>query len=161
VRDAINYEGQAAIELEQRADPSEEGAYPAAVEACAGGGGGQRDGGLRAADAGPMRVHAADLVRAAAEDLVAGTAPAVIAARFHRGVAAAGRGGDLVEDGGHPAPGRVPHRPHPGRGGEQAGDHAVHRRGVRGQVGFETIPAAFLDHARQVADAILYEGYLL
>jgi hydrogenase maturation protein HypF len=74
VRDAINYEGQAAIELEQWADPSESGAYPVTAEACA---------------AGPVLVRGTDLVRAAAEDLVAGTAPAVVAARFHRGVAAA------------------------------------------------------------------------
>ena len=33
VRDAINYEGQAAVELEQLADPAETGAYPAALEA--------------------------------------------------------------------------------------------------------------------------------
>ncbi|HET9143523.1 MAG TPA: carbamoyltransferase HypF, partial [Actinophytocola sp.] len=33
------------------------------------------------------RVTGADLVRAAAEDLLAGAAPAVIAARFHNGVA--------------------------------------------------------------------------
>jgi hydrogenase maturation protein HypF len=39
--------------------------------------------------AGPLRVRGTDLVRAAAEDLLAGVAPAVIAARFHRGVAAA------------------------------------------------------------------------
>jgi hydrogenase maturation protein HypF len=32
VRDAINYEGQAAIELEQWADPAERGAYRAAIE---------------------------------------------------------------------------------------------------------------------------------
>jgi hydrogenase maturation protein HypF len=36
-----------------------------------------------------LRVRGADLVRAAAEDLLAGAGPAVIAARFHRGVAAA------------------------------------------------------------------------
>src|SRR6266851_1265032 len=33
VRDTINYEGQAAVELEQLADPGEAGAYPAGVEA--------------------------------------------------------------------------------------------------------------------------------
>jgi hydrogenase maturation protein HypF len=41
------------------------------------------------AGAGPLLVRGADLVRAAAEDLLAGAGPAVIAARFHRGVAAA------------------------------------------------------------------------
>ncbi|MFC6083502.1 carbamoyltransferase HypF [Sphaerisporangium aureirubrum] len=67
-RDTITYEGQAAIELEQRADPAERGAYAASVTA----------GGIRGAD----------LVRAAADDLLAGVAPEVIAARFHNGVAA-------------------------------------------------------------------------
>ena len=83
VRDTINYEGQAAIELEQWADPAERGAYPAAVEAGPAGPAGTGGG------AGPLRVLGADLVRAAAEDLLAGAGPAVIAARFHRGVAAA------------------------------------------------------------------------
>jgi hydrogenase maturation protein HypF len=142
VRDAINYEGQAAIELEQWADPAERGAYRAAIEpgpagpaGCgaygaaielgpvgpasaarggdAGAGGGGAAGPLRVGGAGPLRVggagplqvhdagplavrgagplrvRGADLVRAAAEDLLAGAGPAVIAARFHRGVAAA------------------------------------------------------------------------
>jgi hydrogenase maturation protein HypF len=80
VQDTINYEGQAAIELEQRADPAERGAYRASVGPGAAGPGGE---------AGPLRVRGADLVRAAAEDLLAGAAPPVIAARFHRGVAAA------------------------------------------------------------------------
>jgi hydrogenase maturation protein HypF len=71
VRDAINYEGQAAIELEQWADESEAGAYPAAIT-----------GGT------PLRVSGADLVRAATADLLAGTGPATVAARFHRGMAA-------------------------------------------------------------------------
>jgi hydrogenase maturation protein HypF len=71
VRDAINYEGQAAIELEQLADPAERGAYRAAIDA-------------REA----FQVRGADLVRAAAGDLTAGVPPAVIAARFHNGVAA-------------------------------------------------------------------------
>jgi hydrogenase maturation protein HypF len=88
VRDTVNYEGQAAIELEQWADPAERGAYRAAVEPGPAGatelvpaGHGQ--------SGGPLRVRGADLVRAAAEDLLAGAAPAAVAARFHRGVAAA------------------------------------------------------------------------
>ena len=70
VRDAINYEGQAAIELEQLADPAERGAYRA---------------GIAAGD--PLRITGRDLVRAVAEDLAAGTSRSVIAARFHNGVA--------------------------------------------------------------------------
>ena len=48
------------------------------------------DGGPGGEDgAGPLLVRGPDLIRAAAGDLAAGTAPAVIAARFHNGVAAA------------------------------------------------------------------------
>src|SRR5262249_7867147 len=79
-RGAVNYQGQGAIELEQLADPAERGAYRAAVDPGAADPGGE---------AGPLRVRGADLVRAAAEDLLAGAAPPVIAARFHRGAAAA------------------------------------------------------------------------
>jgi hydrogenase maturation protein HypF len=71
VRDAINYEGQAAIELEQVADVREHGSYPAAITGD-----------------GELRLAGADLVRAAAEDLCAGVSVPVIAARFHNGVAA-------------------------------------------------------------------------
>jgi hydrogenase maturation protein HypF len=71
VRDTINYEGQAAVELEQLADPGERSAYPAALL------GGP-----------PFRVAGVDLVRAVVEDLRAGVEPAVVAARFHHGVAA-------------------------------------------------------------------------
>jgi hydrogenase maturation protein HypF len=72
VRDAIRYEGQAAIELEQLADPAVVDWYPARVEG--------RD---------PLRIMGSDLVRAAADELAAGVARPVIAARFHNGVAAA------------------------------------------------------------------------
>ncbi len=72
LRDAINYEGQAAIELEQLADPSERGAYPARIE-----------------PGRPFRIVAADLVRAAVEDLGRGVARELVAASFHNGVAAA------------------------------------------------------------------------
>jgi hydrogenase maturation protein HypF len=76
VRDAINYEGQAAVELEQLADAAETGAYPARIEP------GQ-----------PFQVRGGDLVQAVIDDLAAGTAPGIIAARFHHGVA------DLIEAG--------------------------------------------------------------
>jgi hydrogenase maturation protein HypF len=70
IRDAINYEGQAAIELEQRADLTEHGTYPAAVTE------------------GPtLQLHGVDLVRAAVNDLRAGVAAETIATRFHHGVA--------------------------------------------------------------------------
>ncbi|WP_237107469.1 carbamoyltransferase HypF [Nonomuraea sp. MG754425] len=72
IRDKITYEGQAAIELEQRADLSETGVYQADITT-----------------AGPLVVQGGDLVRAAAADLAAGVDPAVIAGRFHNGVAAA------------------------------------------------------------------------
>ena len=71
VRDAINYEGQAAVELEQLADPAETGSYPAGIEA------GE-----------VFQLRGGDLVHAVMDDLAAGTAPQIIAARFHHGVAA-------------------------------------------------------------------------
>ncbi|MGQ0840927.1 carbamoyltransferase HypF [Actinokineospora sp.] len=68
LRDTINYEGQAAVELEQCADPTERGSYLADLT----------DDGV---------LVGADLVRAAARDLLDGVAQPVIAARFHNGVA--------------------------------------------------------------------------
>jgi hydrogenase maturation protein HypF len=69
IRDTVTYEGQAAVELEQRVDRDERGAYRARVE------GGVLDG--------------TDLVRAAAADVLAGAPAGVVAARFHTGFAAA------------------------------------------------------------------------
>jgi hydrogenase maturation protein HypF len=70
VRDSVNYEGQAAIELEQLADPAEPGAYRAAIET------GE-----------VLSIAGADLVGAVAEDIAAGVAREKIAARFHNGIA--------------------------------------------------------------------------
>jgi hydrogenase maturation protein HypF len=72
VRDTINYEGQAAVELEQLADPAEAGAYPATVVA-----------------GHPFTVTGADLLEKIILDLTDGVRAPVIAARFHHGVAAA------------------------------------------------------------------------
>jgi hydrogenase maturation protein HypF len=72
VRDAINYEGQAAVELEQLADPAELEAYPAGLET----------------GEGPFRARGSDLLHALAGDLTSGVPAPVIAARFHHGVAA-------------------------------------------------------------------------
>jgi len=70
IRDSINYEGQAAVELEQRADLSELGTYFASVSE------------------GPtLALHGVDLVRAVVADLQAGVAPEAIATRFHHGLA--------------------------------------------------------------------------
>jgi hydrogenase maturation protein HypF len=79
IRDTINYEGQAAVELEQLADPGERAAYPARISPGAAGA--------------PFTVAGKDLVRAAAADLGHGVAASAIAARFHHGVAR------LIEDG--------------------------------------------------------------
>ncbi len=72
VRDGVNYEGQAAIELEQLAGPD------------AGGGAGAYQAGIEPGE--PFRVRGADLIRAIVADLEKGTAAEVIAARFHGGV---------------------------------------------------------------------------
>jgi hydrogenase maturation protein HypF len=71
VRDRVEYEGQAAIELEQRADPRDGGTYP-----------------VRLDDGSPFTVTGADLVAAVVADLRAGVDVPSIAARFHNAVAA-------------------------------------------------------------------------
>ncbi len=75
VRDTVNYEGQAAVELEQWADPQETDTYPTAVV-----GGGEDT---------ALRIRGADLVRAVVADLEAGVGVSVIAARFHNSLAQA------------------------------------------------------------------------
>ena len=73
VRDTISYEGQAAIELEQLADPAETRAYPAATVQYG---------------TGPFQACGADLLHAVIAELTAMVPAPVIAARFHHGVAA-------------------------------------------------------------------------
>ncbi|OKI67423.1 carbamoyltransferase HypF [Micromonospora sp. CB01531] len=70
LHDRVTYEGQAAIALEQRADPDERGGYPVAAT-----------GPVPLLDAGR------DLVRYVVDDLLAGVDPGRIAARFHHGLA--------------------------------------------------------------------------
>ena len=70
VRDVVTYEGQAAIELEHVAEPTETGTYP-----------------VRISDDLVARIEVADLVRAVTQDLIAGTGVPVIAARFHNALA--------------------------------------------------------------------------
>ena len=71
IRDSINYEGQAAVELEQLTATSRHDPYPVAIT-----------------DGQPLTVAGSDLVRAAAQDLLDGVPREVIGARFHQGVAA-------------------------------------------------------------------------
>jgi hydrogenase maturation protein HypF len=70
VRSAVNYEGQAAIELETQADRACEIGYEFALE---------ESGGV---------IRAEGVVRRAVEDLLEGLAPATVSAKFHLGVAA-------------------------------------------------------------------------
>jgi hydrogenase maturation protein HypF len=76
VRDTINYEGQAAVELEQLADPGETGSYRAAI-----------------IDGPSFRIQGASLVQAVTGELAEGAPAVLIAARFHNGIAA------LIEEG--------------------------------------------------------------
>jgi len=78
IRAEVNYEGQAAVELEAAADPCERGAYPLT---------------LRDEGGDPLVMDARPAVRAVMSDLDAGVEVGVIAARFHNGLAAATAGG--------------------------------------------------------------------
>jgi hydrogenase maturation protein HypF len=70
VRDVVTYEGQAAVELEHVADPSETGSYAVPVD-----------------DAPVARVDVGTLMRAVTDDVVRGTAAPVVAGRFHNALA--------------------------------------------------------------------------
>ncbi len=71
LRNFINYEGQAALELEQLASLEEEGAYEFSYE-----------------EGTPLIIDASAVVEAAASDLAAGVTVGIVAARFHNGLAA-------------------------------------------------------------------------
>jgi hydrogenase maturation protein HypF len=73
VRDLINYEGQAAVELEQLADP----------DAARGSG---HEAGIEADSDGTLVISGADLVAAVVADLMAGVDRRLVAARFHAGI---------------------------------------------------------------------------
>ncbi|MGH7906050.1 MAG: carbamoyltransferase HypF [Candidatus Binataceae bacterium] len=70
LRDTVNYEGQAAIELEQRASPIERAAYRVAIR-----------------DGNPRLIQATEIVQAVLEDLRLGRSVETIAARFHNTIA--------------------------------------------------------------------------
>ncbi len=73
VRAKVNYEGQAAIELEAACDPAERGSYPIEL---------QRDGGQ-------LVIDPRETIRAVRADVDAGIGIGVVASRFHTAVAAA------------------------------------------------------------------------
>ncbi len=71
VRARVNYEGQAAIELEAACDPAERDGYPIALE---------RNGGL-------LVIDPRETIRAVSADVEAGIALGAIASRFHAAIA--------------------------------------------------------------------------
>jgi len=70
VRDIAGYEGQAAIELEQRYDDAVPGTYPVGVD-----------------DGEVVTIRSTDVIRGVVGDVATGAAAAAIATRFHRGLA--------------------------------------------------------------------------
>ena len=74
VRQEVNYEAQAAIEMEQLIDPDEHQSYPFSIPS--------PDGTQSA-----LSIDAAEAIRAVVADIYDGVAPGVMATRFHRGLA--------------------------------------------------------------------------
>jgi hydrogenase maturation protein HypF len=83
VRTRVNYEGQAAIEFEAVADPSEAGSYPLPVIDAGSALSAKRD------DRGALVLDARVLIRALVADLGGGADVAQVSARFHNSIAAA------------------------------------------------------------------------
>jgi hydrogenase maturation protein HypF len=81
VRAEVNYEGQAAVELEAALDPAETGAYPLPVSGDEGG---------------PLVLDARPTVRAIVCDLGRRAAVPTVSARFHNALAAATAGACLI-----------------------------------------------------------------
>jgi hydrogenase maturation protein HypF len=73
LRATVNYEGQAAVELEAACDPAERGSYPIAL--------------VRQADL--LTIDPRETFRAITADLSAGVAVGAVASRFHRALAGA------------------------------------------------------------------------
>jgi hydrogenase maturation protein HypF len=71
IRAEVNYEGQAAIELEAACDPHESGSYP--IQVCGA----------------PLVIDPRETIQAIAADTGSGESPGVIARRFHRTIAGA------------------------------------------------------------------------
>lgn len=71
VRDTVNYEGQAAVELEARADPQVKEAYPFSIRE----------------EKRPLVIDPLDTVRGIVQDLRRGLSTSAIAGKFHRTVA--------------------------------------------------------------------------
>ena len=79
VRQQVNYEAQAAIELEALVDPVEMGAYP--FEICS------EESDLKGQKNKSWLVEPGSLIRAVCEDVYTHTPPRIISARFHNGLA--------------------------------------------------------------------------
>ena len=67
VRQAVNYEAQAAVEFEAMLDPHEQGAYPFEIA--------------------ESTIHAGGAMKQLVQDVLAGVSAPVISARFHQGLA--------------------------------------------------------------------------